>query len=217
MSTTVVATAKPRHRHRVRALVGLLAVTAGMSGSALAVSAAGGLLRPTSAGAATPGSHAKLTPSGAKLQVGQTADVAYEVSTVSEVTSTLAITVSAVQKGSISDLKDFDLDAQSKEGVPFYVAADFRNVGTRPIEISGIFGDLNVYDKQGETIDSITLLGDFPKCQGTEPTTLAVGSQFTECDVYIAPARKPATSVVFDNYVDTPTNITETKVTWRVE
>ncbi len=213
MSTTTATLATPR-RHRVRAVVGALALTTGMAGSALAVVATGGVWRPASAGAAAKSGHVKLTPSGTKLKVGQTANVNYEVSTTSKVTTTLAVTVSGVQQGSISDLKGFDLDAQSKEGVPFYVTASFHNVGTRPMKISGIFGDLDVRDKQGDSIDSITLIGTFPKCEGTEPSTLAVGSQFTECDVYIAPAGKPASSVVFDHYLDTPTNITETKVTW---
>jgi hypothetical protein len=212
MSTTTATPVTPC-RHRLRVLAGALAVTAGMTGSVLAGAATGGWLLSTSAGAAAKGGHTKLTPSGAKLKVGQTANVNYEVSTTSKATTTLAVTVSAVQEGSISDLKGFDLDAQSKEGVPFYVTASFHNVGTRPMKISGIFGDLDVRDEQGDS----TLIGTFPKCQGTEPSTLAVGSQFTECDVYIAPAGKPASSVVFDHYLDTPTNITETKVTWRAE
>jgi hypothetical protein len=216
MTTTPVTAGTPR-RHRLRSLAGVVAMTAGMAGSALGAIAAGGWLLSTSAGAAAKSGHAKLTPSGAKLTVGQTANVSYEIGTTSKVTTTLAITVSSVQKGSISDLKGFDLDAQSKEGVPFYVTASFHNVGTRPMKVSGIFGDLDVRDQQGDSIDNLTLIGTFPKCQGTEPASLAVGSQFTECDVYIAPAGKPATSVVFDHYLDTPTNITETKVTWRAE
>jgi hypothetical protein len=171
---------------------------------------AGGLFLPTSASAAT---HAALTPSGAKMKVGQTANVTYNTTETGKATSTLAITLTSVRQGSISDLSNFELDAQSKEGVPFYVAAKFRNVGTRPVAISGIFGDMNVYDKQGDTIDSITLLGNFPKCQGTEPDSLAVGHQFQECDVYIAPVGEPVATVVFDNFLNDPSN-TETEVTW---
>ena len=175
--TTTPVTLKTPGPHRLRSLVGVVAMTAGMAGSALAGAAAGGLLPSTPAGAAAKSGHAKLTLSGAKLTVGQTANVSYEVSTTSKVTTTLAITVSAVQKGPISDLKGFDLDAQSKEGVPFYVTASFHNVGTRPMKISGIFGDLDVRDQRGDSIDNLTLIGTFPKCQGTEPASLAVGSR----------------------------------------
>ncbi len=45
-----------------------------------------------------------------------------------------------VRKGSISDLSSFDLDAQTKLGVPFYVTGVVKNVGKAASKVSGWAG-----------------------------------------------------------------------------
>jgi hypothetical protein len=156
-----------------------------------------------------------LTQTGSVLRTGQTATVPYQVDTNATGVSTLAITISSVTKGSITDLKDFQLDASSKQGTPYYVSATFKNVGDKAVKPSGIFGVIEVQDAAGDALNDLTLLGDFSKCQGTEPDSLAVGASFTLCDVYIAPAGTSATKVVFDNFVDTSaTDSSETTITW---
>ena len=117
-----------------------------------------------------------------------------------------------VRKGSIHDLSGFDLDAQTKLGVPFYITEVVRNVGKKPGKVSGWGGALTVKDPAGDDIDSITLLGDFATCEGNPSDTLAPGKQFTECDVYVAPVGKPVASVAFVNYDNTSLN--STTVTW---
>jgi hypothetical protein len=117
-----------------------------------------------------------------------------------------------VRKGSISDLSDFDLDAQTKLGVPFYITEVVKNVGKAAGKVSGWGGALTVENAAGDDLDSITLLGDFPTCQGDPPDTLAPGKQFTECDVYIAPAGQSVASVAYQNYDNT--TLDQTTVTW---
>jgi hypothetical protein len=117
-----------------------------------------------------------------------------------------------VKKGSIGDLSDFDLDAQSKLGVPFYVTEVVKNVGKAAGQVSGWGGALTVENAAGDEIDSITLLGNFPTCQGDPPNTLAPGKQFTECDVYIAPSGQSVASVAYQNYDNT--TLDQTTVTW---
>src|SRR5580704_13473644 len=151
-----------------------------------------------------------LTPDGTKLKFGQTAKVGYSYGTAAT-TGPYELTVT-VKKGSISDLSDFDLDAQTKLGVPFYVTEVVKNVGTAAGQVSGWGGALTVKNVAGDEIDSIMLLGDFPTCQGNPPDTLAPGKQFTECDVYIAPRGQSVASVAYQNYDNT--TLDQTTVTW---
>jgi hypothetical protein len=136
--------------------------------------------------------------------------VSYPVSDNSTTTSPLRLTVTAVRRGSINDLKDFQLDAQDKLGVPFYVTVRFTNVGGRAVAPGGIFGLITGYDAAGSEIDSISLIGDFPTCQGNEPNSLAAGASFTECEPYIAPPGDTITRIEYDNFVGDD----ETKVDW---
>jgi hypothetical protein len=146
--------------------------------------------------------------------VGEPATVEFELAPLSKQTTELRINVKSVTQGAISDLKDFDLDAQTKTGVPFYVTAAFTNVGTATLKPSGIFGTFSALNEVGDEINSLTLLGDFPRCEGIPPDALAPGTSFTECDVYVAPAGQRVTSFVFDHYLDTSTDVKETKITW---
>ena len=78
--------------------------------------------------------------------------------------------------------------------------------------MTGWGGALTVKNAAGEEIDDITLLGDFPTCEGNPPDSLAPGKQFTECDVYVAPSGQSVASVAFGNYDNT--SMAETTVTW---
>jgi hypothetical protein len=164
----------------------------------------------TPSGGGGGGGGGELTPTGTKLRVGQTAVVEYETKSLSKVTTKLAITVKSVQKGSIDDLKGFNLDAQTKVSQPFYVTVSFKNVGGKPMEPGGIFGLINAHNTTGDELNQLTLLGDFPKCQGTPPKTLGPGKAFTQCDLYVAPAGQDVKEVVFAHYVE----LDETEITW---
>jgi hypothetical protein len=199
-------------------LTGALAACAsGSSSSSQATtSAATSGAASAAAGAASPGSSSGaaatggLTPDGTKLKFGQTAMVGYSYGT-GATTGPYQLTVT-VKKGSISDLSNFQLDAQTKLGVPFYVTEVVKNVGKSAGDVQGWGGALTVNDPAGDEVDSITLLGDFPTCQGNPPDSLAPGKQFTECDVYVAPSGDSVASVAYQNYDNTTTDTTT--VTW---
>ena len=205
---------------------GLAAVIASVLVAGLAACGSGsgsGSQATASAAAAKAGSAAKvgsaapaaaagsgLSPDGTKLKFGQTARVGYSYGS-GATTGPYQLTVT-VRKGSISDLSSFDLDAQTKLGVPFYITEVVKNVGKADGNVSGWGGALTVENAAGDDLDSITLLGDFPTCQGIPPNTLAPGKQFTECDVYIAPRGQSVASVAYQNYDNT--TLDQTTVTW---
>jgi hypothetical protein len=168
-------------------------------------------ITPASATPDAGGGGRKLTPTGTTLRMGQTATVEYETKSLAKTTTHLAITAKSVRKGAIGDLKDFNLDAQTKVSEPFYVTMTFKNVGPRPMEPGGIFGLINAHNTDGDELNRLSLIGDFKPCEGTPPKTLKVGASYTECDVYVAPAGQDAGKVVFGHFIDT----TETEITWK--
>ena len=122
------------------------------------------------------------------------------------------MTVKSVRQGGVIDLRGFKLDAQTKVSVPFYVTATFQNVGQKTIRPSGIFGTIDALNagRRQDPLDQS--LGDFPKCEGLPPDSLAPGKSFTQCEVYIAPAGQKVTSIVYDHFV----GMDETKITWTI-
>lgn len=154
---------------------------------------------------------AGTTPTGTTLRIGQAATVTYETKTASKETTQLQVTVKSVTKGKISDLQNFDLDAQAKESDPFYVTITFRNAGPKPMEPGGIWGLINVRNAGGDQMGRLSLYGDFPKCEGLPPEKLAVGASFTDCDIYTAPRGQRADKVVFGFYLDNE----RTEISWK--
>jgi hypothetical protein len=190
---------------------GLAACGSGSSSGTQATAPAAATKAATGAGSTAAAAAGNgLTPDGTKLTFGQMAKVGYSYGS-GATTGPYELTVT-VRKGSISDLSDFDLDAQTKLGVPFYITEVVKNVGKATGTVSGWGGALTVVNVAGDDLDTITLLGDFPTCQGDPPDTLAPGRQFTECDVYIAPRGQSVASVAYQNYDNT--TLDQTTVTW---
>ena len=196
--------------------------TASVSSAAAASSVTSSSHPPFSAAATSPvarsasASADRLTPTNSTLRLGRTATVSWQSATATTNVATIAMTLTSVKKGAIADLKNFQLDAQTKQGVPFYITVKFVDVGAKPVKLGGIFGDITAYNGQGDAVNNITLLGDFPTCQGTPPDSLPVGKNYAQCEVYVAPAGQTVRSVVFHSFVDTKNALTETKITWTV-
>jgi hypothetical protein len=197
------------------ALAAGLAACGPASSSNAQASAPAATARAASAGPGpAPGASAAaaggLTPDGTRLKFGQTARVGYSYG-AGPTTGPYELTIT-VKKGSISDLSSFDLDARTRQGVPFYVTEVVTNVGKKAGQVSGWGGALTVTNAAGADINSITLLGDFPTCQGNPPDSLGPGKQFTECDVYVAPAGQSVASIAYQDYDNT--TLDQTTVTW---
>jgi hypothetical protein len=101
----------------------------------------------------------------------------------------LQVTVTAIEKGSLSDFNGIKLDATEKASTPVYVKAKITNVsdgdagsgGNPSVNIEGI-------DSTGETQQSVTFFGEFPRCEYTEaPKPLSKGKSFTTCLTFLVP------------------------------
>ena len=147
----------------------------------------------TSATGTTAAAASGITAAGTALAVGATATVPYSSSSVSQSSKpefTLQVTVTAIEKGTLSDFNGIKLDSTQKAGTPFYVKAKMTNIGSGDagkggnpsINIEGV-------DSTGETQQSVTfLLGGFPRCESKEPPKpFSQGKSFETCLVFLVP------------------------------
>ncbi|MFE9500360.1 hypothetical protein [Streptomyces collinus] len=149
-------------------------------------------------------------PDGENLKIGEGVKVNYETKPLSKKETKLSIAVMSIKKGSIRDMEKFDLPAQVKESEPFYVTVKFRNKGPFTTEPGGIFGLFKAYNENDDELSPLNLIGEFKKCDGDTPKSLAVGAEYTDCRVYTAPKGQNLKYVEFGRY-DADLNRTEVK------
>jgi hypothetical protein len=174
--------------------------------SASSVTAAGTTSSPAATGST-------VTAPGTKLAVGRTAMVAYDPDYSSNSASRrLQITVKSIVRGSLADFHGITLDASEKAGTPVYVTVRITNVGSGNDtagnndpgnQIEGV-------DSTGQTQDSVTFIGDFPRCNDTAaPTPMNPGKSFETCLTFLVPGGISAAAYIGDSaYFNSP-------VTWR--
>lgn len=188
-------------------VAGVPSASPGPAPSAPAATAAAAA--PPAPAAAEPG---KPTPTGTKLGVGSPATVLYATDSTDTATTSLEVVVKSIEPGAIEDLSNFDLDAQAKQGAPFYATVSFRNTGTVAMDPGGIFGLINGYNAEDDKVSRLSLIGSFKKCDGIPPDTLAPGESFTNCEVYIAPKGQQVRKIEFGFYVGSK----RTEITWSL-
>ncbi len=104
--------------------------------------------------------------------------------------TTLEITVLAVRKGSQEDLTDagFEVDAEDRSAVPYYVDARYENTGDATVERNI---DVSLEDSDGNLIGS-TLVFDygekgFPPCESVDEGKFAPGDSDESCTLFLVP------------------------------
>jgi hypothetical protein len=122
------------------------------------------------------------------------------------------VTVESIQKGSISDLAGFQLDAQQKASVPYYLTSKITNNGTAfstQFDAPSIGG----FDAHGNAQTSTgLLLGNLKQCPSVNPPKVwKSGQTVTVCDVYLMPH---GGAIVSAQYNGTPA-YAASPVTWK--
>jgi hypothetical protein len=123
-----------------------------------------------------------LTKAGTELQFGQTATVAYQQN--SQRSSVLELTVTAVQKGRISDLAAYQLDPASKKSTPYYAHVTAKNVGTG--DLSHATAPIYAVDSTNALVQAVSFNNTFAKCPSTTlPTGFTGGKSANLCLTYL--------------------------------
>ena len=151
--------------------------------------------------------NADVSAAGETLALGKRAVVPYVVygtgsKTGTQQETTLGVTVRRVRKGKISDFKDFNLDAEQKNTVPYYIDVKYENLGD--LKLQRFLLDPSVEDTDGQEykpLNLIVLSGTFKTCPQPSRARLRGGQSFTLCAPVLLPKGKTYERVRFQGDV----------------
>jgi hypothetical protein len=185
--------------------------TASASTATSSAAAATASASATSSAASAGGSTAAP---GATFKAGQTATVGFNTTTKAGKQGPsykLGVNVMSITKGSLSDFNGIKLDAAEKASTPYYVKVKITSLGPGKMATSSNDPAISVegVDRTGQTQQSVTFFGDFPKCDEAQtPNPLAAGKSFQTCLTFLVPG-----GITKVAYTGTESYITK-PVTW---
>lgn len=125
-----------------------------------------------------------LTELGTRLAFGETATVAHEPN--EERSSVLELTVTGVQRASISELGSYVLDDATRRSIPYYVTMEVANVGQGDLGRTSV--PVFLVDSTDTLIHSSTFTNTFEPCPSTPlPESFAPADTTTTCQLYLVP------------------------------
>jgi hypothetical protein len=151
---------------------------------------------------------------GATFKAGQPAMVGFNTTTKAGKPGPsykLNVNVMSVTKGSLADFNGIKLDASEKASTPYYVKVKITSLGPGKMTTTSNDPAISVegVDSTGQTQQSVTFFGDFPKCNEAEtPNPLAAGKSFQTCLTFLVPG-----GITKVAYTGTESYITK-PVTW---
>ncbi|MCE4947148.1 hypothetical protein ACFCXR_06730 [Streptomyces noursei] len=129
-------------------------------------------------------------------------------------TATVLATPKSVRPGSPADLSRYDLDADQKKLVPYFVTVVYRNTGTQDL-LPSLNDSLTLTGVSGQRARKMIFLDiggpGVPHCPEAVPhKMLKPGATVTECTVHMLPKGDPPASLTFQGSGDGAQ-----PVTWR--
>jgi hypothetical protein len=146
-----------------------------------------------------------LTPPGTHLGFGKDAIVGWvpqaEDGTGAHKGIKMQVTVESIQKGTLADFRNVDLDAKEKKDTPYYVTLRLTELQNAPVpQDSDPAITFTAIDDRGQEQESITFLGTFQRCdEVSAPKTLVSGKSYTTCMTYLIPGGGSIQSVKWDS------------------
>ncbi|HEY2602225.1 MAG TPA: FHA domain-containing protein [Thermoleophilaceae bacterium] len=141
---------------------------------------------PAPAPASSGSSSTKPTPAGSTLKLGQPAVIAYDDAS-NHKKSTIQLTPSPIERGSLDDFKNVQLDADQKTSTPFYVKVSVKNIGTGDLSGATPANYIDGVDDRGQSQTSVIFFGDFSRCASVDPKHLKPGESYSTCLTYLIP------------------------------
>jgi hypothetical protein len=188
------------------AVPGLAACSGTSSGSSPAGSAsssAAGTSSPAQSQAAGSGS---LTPPGAHLAFGGPATVGWvppsqDTGAGAHHGIKLRVTVVSIQKGTMADFRNVELNGNERTSTPYYVQLRVTALSsTPPPKDSDPAITFTAIDDRGQQQQSITFLGTFSRCDDKMPPKQFVsGKTYESCLAYLIPGGGSIQKVQWDN------------------
>jgi hypothetical protein len=146
-----------------------------------------------------------LTPPGAQLTFGKPAKVGWVP--LSTATSggarkpiTLQVSVESIEKGTLADFKNVQLDSQEKQATPYYMKVRVTNLGATPPAGNDPDVTFRAIDDRGQAQPSVTFLGTFSRCNDRQPPKpFNRGASYESCLTYLIPGGGSIVSARWDD------------------
>ena len=147
-----------------------------------------------------------LTPPGTHLAFGGTATVGWvppsqDTGNGAHKGLKLQVTVLSIQKGTMADFRNVQLNANEQKSTPYYVQLRVTALGsTPPPKNSDPAITFTAIDDRGQEQQSVTFLGTFARCDDPFPPKQFVsGKTYQSCLTYLIPGGGSIQKVQWDN------------------
>jgi len=183
------------------------------SGSSPAASSSAGTSSPAQSSAGsqpaaqgrTAGSGS-LTPPGTHLALGGPATVGWvppsqDLGTGAHKGIKLQVAVVSIQKGTMADFRNVELNGTQRNSTPYYVQLRVTALSNASVpKDSDPAITFTAIDDRGQEQQSITFLGTFSRCDDpTPPKQLVSGKTYQSCLAYLIPGGGSIQKVQWDN------------------
>jgi hypothetical protein len=147
-----------------------------------------------------------LTPPGTHLAFGGAATVGWvppsqDTGNGAHQGLKLQVTVVSIQKGTMADFRNVELNANERKSTPYYVQLRVTALGsTQPPNDSDPAITFTAIDDRGQEQQSVTFLGTFARCDDPFPPKQFVsGKTYQSCLTYLIPGGGSIQKVQWDN------------------
>jgi hypothetical protein len=147
-----------------------------------------------------------LTPPGTHLTFGRGATVGWvppsqDTGTGAHHGIKLRVTVVSIQKGTMADFRNVQLDGNERKSTPYYVQLRVTALASAPVpKDSDPAITFTAIDDRGQQQQSITFLGTFSRCDDPMPPKQFVsGKTYESCLAYLIPGGGSIQKVQWDN------------------
>ena len=157
----------------------------------------------------------RLTPPGAHLAFGGEATVGWvppsqDTGNGAHEGIKLRVTVVSIQKGTMADFRNVELNANERKATPYYVQLRVTALSsTPPPKDSDPAITFTAIDDRGQRQQSITFLGTFSRCDDPMPPKQFVsGKTYQSCLAYLIPGGGSIQKVQWDSGPATANQVT---------
>ena len=147
-----------------------------------------------------------LTPPGTHLTFGGEATVGWvppsqDTGTGAHRGIRLRVTVVSIQKGTMADFRNVELNGNERKSTPYYVQLRVTALASAPVpKDSNPAITFTAIDDRGQQQQSITFLGTFSRCDDpTPPKQFVSGKTYESCLAYLIPGGGSIQKVQWDN------------------
>jgi hypothetical protein len=152
------------------------------------------------------GGSGNLTPPGTHLALGGPATVGWvppsqDLGTGAHKGIKLQVTVVSIQKGTMADFRNVELNGNQRNSTPYYVQLRVTALSNASVpKDSDPAITFTAIDDRGQEQQSITFLGTFSRCDDPMPPKQFVsGKTYRSCLAYLIPGGGSIQKVQWDN------------------